>query len=72
MLISVLMDKKDDFGKLAAYYYAHQNNQGFMVARQVNTGNNVMRDDLHQGLGAATDAELDVALSFLLAGDPEL
>lgn len=73
MLISVMMDKKPDFDALLAYYHTHANNKGFMVFRQIQRNSphdNKMENDPAYGDGAATDAELDVALAFLLAGDP--
>lgn len=79
MLISVMMDKKADFDALLAYYHAHGNKRtnksspdGFMVFRQVQRNwphDNKMMNDPSFGDGAATDAELDVALALLLAGE---
>ncbi|KAK9904778.1 hypothetical protein WJX75_002321 [Coccomyxa subellipsoidea] len=73
MLISVLMDKKDDYDALLRYYHAHGNHKtvnsspdGFMKFKQTTNGHGVMTEA--GGEGCATDAELDVALSFLLAG----
>lgn len=74
MLISVLMDKKDDYDALLRYYHAHGNHKtvnsspdGFMRFKQTTNGHGVMTEA--GGDGGATDAELDVALSFLLAGE---
>ena len=81
MLISVMMDKKADFDALLAYYHAHGNRRtinssptGLMVFKQVQRNpiwphDNKMKDDPTFGDGAATDAELDVALALLLAGE---
>jgi len=78
MLINVLMGKKDRYDSLLRYYHAHGNHRtinnsqdGFMKFKQ-NQSNHDHHDNRmveDGGDGAATDAELDVALSFLLAGE---
>lgn len=77
MLINVYMDRKDRYDSLLGYYHAHGNHKtinnsrdGFMKFKQNQRNrqhDNRMVED--GGDGAATDAELDVALSFLLAGE---
>ena len=73
------MDNKPDFDKLLAYYHTHGNRKtvnssldGFMIFKQIQRNqphDNKMENDPSAGVGAATDAELDVALALLLAGE---
>jgi endo-1,4-beta-D-glucanase Y len=62
MLITAALGKKEDFAKLAAYYLARRDSNGFMNWKYQATCDGRMI-----GSSATTDAEIDVAMAFIIA-----